>query len=70
MMEIFTDTGAWIALTDKNDQYHERATRLYLAIQERNIPLTITDYIFDETVTWLHYKIGHKTACVDGEIKY
>lgn len=24
-MKIFTDTGAWIALADKNDQYHVSA---------------------------------------------
>jgi len=67
MMRILTDTGAWIALADTTDQYHEKSKRLYLAIQKRNIQLTITDYIFDETVTWLHYKIGHKTACEWGD---
>ncbi len=62
-MKIFTDTGAWIALADKNDQHHHEAKKIYHSIQKRNIPLFITDYIFDETVTWLHYKIGHSVAC-------
>ncbi|MBF0228539.1 MAG: PIN domain-containing protein [Desulfamplus sp.] len=62
-MKIFADTGAWIALADKNDQYHNIAKKVYASIQKENIPIVITDYIFDETVTWLHYKIGHKIAC-------
>jgi predicted nucleic acid-binding protein len=62
-MKIFTDTGAWIALADKNDRYHNIAKKVYALIQKRNIPIMITDYIFDETVTWLHYKVGHDTAC-------
>lgn len=62
-MKFFVDTGAWIALADRNDQHHDSAQDLYNAIQKRNIPLVITDYIFDETVTWLHYKIGHDIAC-------
>ncbi len=63
MMRIFVDTGAWIALADKNDQYHKPAKKLYNLIRKENIAILITDYIFDETVTWLHYKIGHKIAC-------
>lgn len=62
-MKIFGDTGAWIALADKKDQYHKSAKKLYALIQKKNIPMVITDYIFDETVTWLHYKIGHNIAC-------
>lgn len=62
-MKIFADTGAWIALADKNDQNHNSARNLYDLIQKRNIPLIVTDYIFDETVTWLQYKTGHNIAC-------
>ena len=63
MMKIFADTGAWIALADKNDRYHNIAEKVYASIRKKNIPVIITDYIFDETVTWLHYKIGHDIAC-------
>ncbi|MGR0482781.1 MAG: type II toxin-antitoxin system VapC family toxin [Candidatus Electronema sp. V4] len=62
-MRVFVDTGAWIALADKNDRYHDAAKNLYASIQKRKIQLVITDYIFDETATWLHYKIGHQVAC-------
>ena len=62
-MKIFVDTGAWIALADKNDKHHASAVEVYGLIRKRNIKLFITDYIFDETVTWLLYKIRHKVAC-------
>lgn len=62
-MKIFADTGAWIALADKNDRYHDAAKDVYASIQKRKARLVITDYIFDETTTWLHYKIGHHVAC-------
>ena len=56
-MKIFADTGAWIAIADKNDRYHNIAKKVYASIRKKNIPVIITDYIFDETVTWLHYKL-------------
>jgi len=65
-MKIFVDTGAWIALADKHDQHHQAAQTLYGIIQQNNIALLITDYVFDETVTWLHYKINHDVACTWG----
>ena len=49
-MKIFADTGAWIALADKNDQYHNIAKKVYASIRKKNIPVIISDYIFDETV--------------------
>lgn len=51
-MRIFVDTGAWIALADKHDQHHQTAQTLYGIIQKNNSSLLITDYVFDETVTW------------------
>ena len=61
-MQYFTDTGAWIALADKKDQHHQNAKEAYNVILSRNISLITTDYVFDETVTWLRYKIGHGIA--------
>lgn len=66
-MRIFVDTGAWIALADKHDQHHQTAQTLYGIIQKNNSSLLITDYVFDETVTWLHYKINHDVACMWGD---
>lgn len=59
---IFVDTGAWIALTDRSDQYHADALRIYERIKQQRIRLLTTDYIIDETVTRLRYDSGHHTA--------
>ncbi|KPA17134.1 nucleic acid-binding protein, contains PIN domain protein [Candidatus Magnetomorum sp. HK-1] len=62
-MNIFVDTGAWIALADENDIKHNAAKKIYDLLKKKNVSLIITDYIFDETTTWLHYKVGHVIAC-------
>jgi predicted nucleic acid-binding protein len=59
---IFIDSGAWIALTDRKDQYHKKATLIYNELKERRELLATTDYIIDETVTRLRYDLGHATA--------
>ena len=62
-MNIFADTGAWIALADENDIKHKTAKEIYDLLKKKNVSLIITDYIFDETTTWLNYKVGHVIAC-------
>jgi len=32
---IFIDTGAWIALTDKSDQYHREAVQIYSQLKNK-----------------------------------
>ena len=59
---VFIDSGAWIALTDRKDQYHKKAALIYNNLKERRELLTTTDYIIDETVTRLRYDLGHATA--------
>jgi predicted nucleic acid-binding protein len=59
---VFIDSGAWIALTDRKDQYHRKAALIYNKLKEKRELLTTTDYIIDETVTRLRYDLGHATA--------
>ena len=59
---IFVDTGAWIALSDLKDQYHEDAIRIYDRLKRVKERLLTTDYVIDETVTRLRYDLGHSTA--------
>lgn len=59
---IFVDTGAWIALTDKNDKYHEDAIRIYTFLKQQKKHLLTTDYVLDETVTRLRYDSSHDIA--------
>ena len=59
---IFVDTGAWIALTDKSDRYHQDARAIYERLKLQRRRLVTTDYILDETVTRLRYDSGHSAA--------
>ncbi|QTA79726.1 PIN domain-containing protein [Desulfonema limicola] len=59
---IFTDTGAWIALLDKSDRYHDAAVRIYSRLKQEKEKFLTTDYIIDETVTRLRYDAAHDIA--------
>ena len=58
----FVDSGAWIALYNRNDQYHADAHVIFNALQRQRERLYTTDYVIDETVTRLRYDAGHLAA--------
>jgi predicted nucleic acid-binding protein len=57
---IFVDTGAWIALSDKSDQYHPESVRIYTELKQQKSRFATTDYVLDETVTRLRYDTIHQ----------
>jgi len=59
---VFVDTGAWIALTDRADQYHRDATAIYTRLKQQRVRLVTSDYVLDETMTRLRYDSGHHQA--------
>ena len=59
---IFVDTGAWIALSDRRDQRHKDALRIYNNLAHQKARLLTTDYVIDETTTWLRYRVNHPVA--------
>lgn len=59
---VFVDTGAWIALSDRSDQHHEEARRIYERLKLDRIRFLTSDYVIDETVTRLRYDSSHKHA--------
>ncbi len=59
---IFVDTGAWIALIDRSDQYQPFAAQIYGRLKQRREQLMTTDYVLDETLTRLRYDAGHTQA--------
>ena len=59
---IFVDTGAWIALTDTSDQYHDEAAQIYATLKQQRIRFITTDYVIDEAVTRLRYDANHRVA--------
>ena len=59
---IFVDSGAWIALLDRRDQYHSEAVAIYNDLVQQDAQLLTTDYVIDETVTRLRYDFSHSGA--------
>ena len=64
--QLFVDTGAWIALADKTDEHHARAVEIQDGLRRRKARLVTSDYVVDETLTWLRYKAGHRAATIFG----
>ena len=59
---IFVDSGAWIALLNRRDQHHDDAAAILNNLGQQNVQLLTTDYVIDETVTWLRYRVNHAIA--------
>jgi predicted nucleic acid-binding protein len=66
-MKIFVDTSAWLALHDKNDQYHNKAVAKSLEIKKQRLELITSEYIFDESTTLIRYRISHSAAVLFGD---
>lgn len=61
-MIVFVDTSAWIALLTRNDQSHPAALTIQTRLRNEKARLLTSDYIVDEAVTWLRYRVGHTAA--------
>lgn len=57
--EIFVDTGAWIALTDKGDQMHKVASQALPAILKRWPALITTNLVIAEAYNLIRRRLGH-----------
>ncbi len=66
-MKLFVDTSAWLALNDKNDQYHTKAVAKSLEVKRRKIELLTSEYIVDESITLIRYRVSHKAAVIFGD---
>ena len=61
-MKVFVDTGAWIALWDKNDKNHIEAKKHLQLLKRRRARLFSNDYILSETYTRFIYDFGLNAA--------
>ncbi|MEW6103933.1 MAG: PIN domain-containing protein [bacterium] len=64
---IFVDTSAWLGLNDKNDQYHNEAKTKAEAIKKERIELLTSEYIVDESITLIRYRISHQASVSFGD---
>jgi len=61
---VFVDTGAWYALVDAKDPDHAAVAT---CISEYSGRLATSNFVFDETVTLLRYRLGHRPARTFGD---
>lgn len=66
-MRLFVDTSAWLALNDKNDQYHSSASAKSMEIRKHRIELITSEYIIDESITLIRYRVSHQAAVIFGD---
>ncbi len=66
-MMVFVDTSALIALNDKNDQYYKNAVIKSQQIKRHKLELVTSEYIFDESITLIRYRVSHQSAVIFGE---
>ncbi|MBX9877522.1 MAG: PIN domain-containing protein [Candidatus Obscuribacterales bacterium] len=59
---IFVDTGAFCAFADQKDKYHQIAVRQFSLILNQRLPLITSNFVIDETYTWLRYHLGYDQA--------
>lgn len=50
-MEVLVDTTAWIALFDRNQQYHSLVSITYKSLTTQGCKLITSDYVIDELLT-------------------
>jgi uncharacterized protein len=61
-VRIFVDTGAWLAVNDRDDRWHSAAIRFLTEITGTAVLFYTTDYIIDETVTLIRFRVSHRRA--------
>ena len=66
-MNIFVDTSAWLAMNDKNDQYFSQAGEKIREIKAKRIELVTSEYIIDESITLIRFRISYNSAMIFGD---
>ena len=62
-MNVYVDTGGWVAYFDQSDRFHPLITSYLQATLVQAVDRLVTsDYVLDETVSYLRYHVSHATA--------
>ena len=59
---LFVDTGAWFALADSSDQYHDQAVNIFPELIKIYRQLITTNLVIAETYILIRRAIGHQPA--------
>ena len=61
MRQILVDTSALCALADRSDRNHQSVAE-FVGSQAKQVVLIVTDYVLDETLTWVKARFGAQPA--------
>jgi uncharacterized protein len=64
MNAVFVDTGGWMACADRADPAHSACTAARDATLEAGRTLLTTDFVVDETLTLIRFRLGLAAANV------
>jgi len=59
---IYIDTSAFYALIDRSDRFHDQAKSLWPSLLANHITLLTNNYVVNETMNLLHYRLGFAAA--------
>ena len=65
---IFVDTGAWVAIADKNDQYSKEASHQYRSLILKKERLITSNLVLVETYNLLSQTLGASATIKFGNI--
>jgi predicted nucleic acid-binding protein len=64
---VLLDTSAFFALADRGDRNHSRARKALSRLAREGRELVTTSYVFDEVLTLVNVRLGHRQAVALGE---
>ena len=67
MRRVFIDTSAYVALTDRSDQFYTAAGESLQRLLNLHLPQVTTNLVLAETYTRIRRKLGHAAAVRFGE---
>ena len=59
---VFVDTGAWVALADKDDANHKKAVAIYPSLLRNQKGFITSNLVIAETYIVLLNELGHRAA--------
>jgi len=68
MKFTFADTQGWTALSNKKDQFHQRALATKNRLISQHTKFITSNFVLDETYTLLLNRVGHVAAVEFGEM--
>ena len=67
---IFVDTGAFLGRFLSNDQHHQTATAGWAKLREEEAPCCTSNFVLDETLTFLARRTNYQFASERGRELY